>query len=169
MTAGLAMMRVPLMVALLAASESATAQPRGGAVLDVLAGVEGGGRGYAAGARRTRTTLRMGLVGWLDEAPAHMLALAAVVEVEPIPAIGADFRYQHRFVEDLVVHLGVTSILAPGQLVGASTGFTYQVAIGEHFSIAFGPTANVYFAGDDLADEVILWQAVIGGGARVWF
>ena len=148
---------------------AALAQPTGGAVVDVLAGVEGGGRDYASGVRRTRTTMRIGLAGWLEEAPAHALAAAAVVEIEPVAAIGVDLRYQLRFLDDFVAHLGVTSILSPGQMVGGSIGLAYEVSIGEHFSLGFGPTVNVYFAGDDLADEVILWQAMMGAGARVWF
>lgn len=139
------------------------------AAADVIAGLEGGGSGYAAGVRRSRTTLRLGADLWIDEWPNNSLGVAAIVEVEPVAAFGADVRYQRRVADDFVFHVGALAILAPEHMFGATFGAAYRIDPNEVFEVNVGPVCNIYFVGADLPSSQVLWQAMLGAGARVQF
>lgn len=140
------------------------------AAADVIAGLEGGGSGYAAGVRRSRTALRLGADLWLDAWPNNSLSIAAIVEVEPVPTFGADVRYQRRVADDFVFHVGALAILAPEQLIGATFGAAYRIDPNETFEVNVGPVCNLYFVGSDLpSQQTVIWQVMLGAGIRVQF
>lgn len=134
---------------------------------DVLAGIEGGGSGYAAGVRRTRTTLRLGIEGHVDEQPKHWLGVGALVEVEPRASFGADLRYLLRFRETMVLQAGVTTLLAPNNLIGATFGYAYRLPLGTGVELDVNPNVNVYFLGGDLPKDSAIWQGMLALGARI--
>jgi hypothetical protein len=154
----------------LVAPGAAHAQVGVGGGVDVIAGLEGGGSGYAAGVRRTRTTLRVGLDLWPEASPENVLSLGALVEIEPAASIGADLRYERHFGGFFLLHLGGTAVFAPEYLIGASAGIGFRIELSKQVDIHIGPTANVYFVGSDLPDDQpLLWQATLGLGLRVAF
>jgi hypothetical protein len=133
---------------------------------DVVAGIEGGASGYASGIRRTRTMLRLGGEGYVDESPRHGLGIGALVELEPRASFGADLRYLFRFRELLVMHAGVTGILAPENMIGATFGCAYRMPLGKDLELNVNPLVNVYFLGNDLPTDTVIWQGMIAVGAR---
>ncbi len=139
------------------------------AAADVIAGVEGGGSGYASGVRRTRTTLRLGADLWNDEWPNSSLGVAALIEIEPVASFGAEVRYQHRLANNFVIHIGALAVLAPKHMIGATFGAAYRIDVTETFEVNVGPMANVYFIGADLPGSQVLWQGTLGAGIRVQF
>lgn len=139
------------------------------AAADVLAGIEGGGSGYASGVRQARTTLRLGGEGWLDESPANILSVAALVEIERRASVGADLRYTRLVADILAFHAGAVGIIAPRHMVGATFGVALRIPIGDIVALSAGPTANVYFLGSDLPGSNVLWQGLVQGGVRVSF
>jgi hypothetical protein len=151
------------------ATPAAAQQAEFAAEADVMIGIEGGSSGAAEGVRRTRTTLRLGAEGWIDESPDQHIAVAALIEVEPHASFGADLRYVHIFGDDFGLHVGATAIIAPHYMIGATFGATYRIPVAEHFAVAVGPTATVYFIGSDLPEDQILWQAMGQVGAYVAF
>ena len=136
---------------------------------DVIAGVEGGGSGYAAGVRRTRTTIRFGADLWVDEWPNNSLSVAGLVEIEPVASFGADVRYQRRVANDFVFHVGATAVIAPKHMIGATFGAAYRIDVSNMLEINVGPIGNVYFIGKDLPEGQVIWQATIGAGVRIDF
>ncbi|MSP25677.1 MAG: hypothetical protein EXR75_11035 [Myxococcales bacterium] len=148
-----------------ATSRAQEAHAKGG--VDIVAGLEGGGTGYAKGVRRSRSLLRFGTEVWVDEDPKHQVALGALVELEPVASFGADLRYQLRASDSSVFHAGATSVIAPKYMLGATFGFGYRLAVTDTVELNFNPVANVYFWGSDLPKDTVLWQAMLGVGARV--
>lgn len=136
---------------------------------DVIAGIEGGGSGYASGIRRTRTTLRFGADLWVDEWPNNSLGVAGLVEIEPAASFGAEIRYQRRVAGDFVFHIGATAVIAPKHMIGATFGAAYRLDVTEILELNIGPMGTVYFMGADLPDDQVLWQTTIGAGVRVEF
>jgi len=136
---------------------------------DIMAGIEGGGSGYAAGVRRSRTTLRFAAEGFIDESPKNIFAAGVLVEIEPVASVGADLRYMRSFAEQFQFHVGATSIIAPKHMIGATFGFAWRYPLSESVHLNVNPTANVYFVGADLAGSTVLWQGMIAGGVRVRF
>jgi hypothetical protein len=161
---------LPLAAALAVLSPAAAeAQVGVGGGVDVLAGLEGGGSDYAAGVRRTRSTLHLGLDLWPEDYPDNVFTAGMLVEFEPEASIGADLRYERRLARVFVLHLGPTAVFAPKYLIGASAGFAFRVELSKRIDINVGPTANLYFVGSDLPDDQLLWQATLGAGIRVRF
>ena len=151
------------------ASPASAQQLEIAAAADLIAGIEGGGSGYAAGVRRTRTTLRVGADFWVDEWPNSSLGVGALIEIEPSASFGADLRYQHRVANDFVFHVGAAAIIAPKHMIGATFGAAYRIDVTEILEINVGPMGTVYFMGADLPDKQVLWQTTLGGGVRVSF
>ncbi len=136
---------------------------------DIMMGIEGGGSGYAAGVRRTRTTLRFAAEGFIDESPDNIFAAGVLVEMEPVASVGADLRYMRSFAEQFQFHGGATAIIAPKHMIGATFGFAWRYPLSESVHINLSPTANVYFVGADLPGSSVLWQGIVAGGVRVRF
>ena len=134
---------------------------------DLVAGIEGGGSGYAAGVRRTRTSLRLGLEGFVDDEPKHWFGVGALIELEPRASFGADVRYLLRFRENMVLHAGAVAILAPNNLVGGSFGYAYRLGVGQGVEVNLNPVVNVFFLGGDLPKDTAIWQATLAAGARL--
>jgi hypothetical protein len=134
---------------------------------DLMAGVEGGGSGYAAGIRRTRTTLRLGAEGFVEDAPKHVFGVGALLELEPRASFGADARYILRFRDEMALQAGVVAILAPQNLMGASFGYAYRLGVGKGIEVNLNPVVNVFFLGGDLPKDTAIWQATLAAGARV--
>ncbi|MBM4358942.1 MAG: hypothetical protein FJ096_12630 [Deltaproteobacteria bacterium] len=134
---------------------------------DLIAGVEGGGSGYAAGVRRTRTTLRLGAEGFIDDEPKHALGVGALIELEPRASFGADVRYLLRFRDEMVLQAGAVAILAPENLLGVSFGYAYRLRVGRGVEVNLNPLVNVFFLGGDLPKDTAIWQATLSAGARI--
>jgi hypothetical protein len=137
------------------------------AAADVIAGIEGGGSGYASGVRRTRTMLRAGLEGYVDEQPLHWFGAGLLVELEPRASFGADLRYLLRFRENMVLHAGATAILAPDNLIGATVGYAYRLPLAKGVELNVNPLVNVFFLGGDLPKDTAIWQGTLSVGARI--
>ncbi len=153
----------------LTASVSSAQEPAFAGMIEAQTGIEGGGKGYAAGIRRSRTNLRFGAEGWVDEDPVNRISAYLLVEVEPYAGVGAELRYTRVFWEDFSVFAGVTGIVAPQQLMGVTAGFGWRPLFTESFGITVGPAVTSYFIGNDLPDGFVLWQANLQAGARVEF
>jgi len=153
----------------LSTADASAQELRLGAEADVLAGVEGGGSDYAAGVRRARTTLRLGVSGWVDESPENIISAAAIAELEPRATIGADLRYTRLVGELFAFHAGAIGIIAPRHMIGATFGMAFRIPIADAFAVSVGPTANLYFLGSDLPNSNVMWQGMLQGGVRVSF
>ncbi|MCA9625905.1 MAG: hypothetical protein KC731_43080 [Myxococcales bacterium] len=140
-----------------------------GAHADVMTGIEGGGTGYAAGVRRARTTLRLGVFGFIDESPENILEASAIAEIEPTASVGADLRYIRLVADVFAFHAGAVGIIAPRHMVGVTLGAAYRIPLGEVLALSVGPTFNLYFLGSDLPNSNVLWQGMLQGGVRVSF
>jgi hypothetical protein len=139
----------------------------GAASVDLMAGVEGG-QGAPRGVRRTRTTLRAGVEGWLERHRASMLALSAVVEIEPDAALGADLRYRHRVLDELVLDLGPMAIFVPETLVGGFAGIAFRPRLSQRIELEAGARGGAFFAGSDLPDgKRVIGQGMLVLGLRV--
>lgn len=149
------------------ASEAAAETDPGAALaLDVRAGVEGGGVGYAEGVRRSRTILRFGGDAWLFDPADDMIGVAFLAELEPHLGFGGELRYQRRLWEVAVVSVGPTAVFAPKTLVGGTLGISYRPALSEAVELDVGPAGNVFFAGADRPEGVVLWQVLVNAGIR---
>ncbi|MBI4952572.1 MAG: hypothetical protein HY908_11110, partial [Myxococcales bacterium] len=133
---------------------------------DVLLGIEGGGLDHARGVRRSRTTLRLGAQGYVDEFPSHALSAALLVELEPRASAGADFRYLFRIEDAFVLHIGAVGLFAPRTLFGATAGAVYEIELADEVALDFGPVVQTFFFGSDLPERSVLWQVLGQGGVR---
>jgi hypothetical protein len=133
--------------------------------VDARAGLEGGGSGYAAGVRRSRTTLRFGAEAWLFEDADDRLAIGLLAEVEPRLGFGGDFHYQRRLVDWLLVEVGPSAIFAPNVLLGGGLGLSFRPRLDDDIELAVGPLGQLYAGGSDLPDRV-LGQFLINAGMR---
>ena len=134
---------------------------------DILLGIEGGGSGYAAGIRRTRTMLRFGAEGHVDETPRHWFGVGALIELEPRGSFGADLRYLFRFRDTMALQAGATAVLAPANMMGATFGFAYRREFSKDLELNVNPLVNVYFLGGDLPTDTVIWQGMVSVGARI--
>lgn len=148
---------------------SSAQRPRFAGTVEVQAGLEGGGEGDASGVRRSRTTLRFGLEGWVDEQPHHRWSAALLAELEPKTGVGLELRYTRVFWDDFAAFAGATGILAPDQLIGVTAGVGWRPLFTEDLGITVGPAVTTYFIGNDLPDGLVLWQTNLQVGARVVF
>lgn len=133
---------------------------------DLLLGIEGGGHDYARGVRRSRTTLRLGAQGYVDEFPSHAVSAALLVELEPRASVGADVRYMFRLDDAIVFHIGAVGLVAPRTLFGATAGAVYELALADEVALDFGPVVQTYFVGSDLPERSVLWQLLGQAGVR---
>ncbi|HHH30403.1 MAG TPA: hypothetical protein ENK57_18965 [Polyangiaceae bacterium] len=148
------------------AEVAAETDPGAAIAMDVRAGLEGGGLGYAEGVRRSRTIVRFGGDAWLFDPADDMIGLAFLAELEPHLGFGGELRYQRRLWEVTVVSVGPTAIFAPKTLVGGTLGFSYRPTTSETVELDVGPTGNVFFAGSDRPEGVVPWQILVNAGIR---
>jgi hypothetical protein len=139
----------------------------GAASVDLMAGLEGG-QGQPHGVRRTRTTLRAGVEGWLERYRRSMLALGAVVEIEPDAALGADLRYRYRPLDELILDVGPMAIFLPETLVGVFAGVGFRPRLSQRIELEAGLRGGALFAGSDLPDgKRVIGQGMLVLGLRV--
>lgn len=136
---------------------------------DVASGIEVGTYQRAMGMRRARTTLRIGLEGFVDESPENIIAAALLVELEPHATVGADVRLMRNVWKGLSVEVGATGYLAPYSLFGGTVGAQYRIPLFKNAWFSLGPSLNAYFIGSDLPANTIVWQGLFRGGVRVGF
>lgn len=137
------------------------------AAFGMSSGIEAGEQGATAGARRARTTMRLGADIRIDESPRDILGVGALVEVEPRSALGVDGVYQRRVGTKLLVGGGAIGFLAPSTLFGVTLSSSYQVPVSSGTCVVVGPVVNGFFLGRDLPDETIVWQALVRAGVVV--
>lgn len=145
---------------------AADTDPGAALTLDVRAGLEGGGVGYAEGVRRSRTVVRLGGDLWLFDPADDMIGVALLAELEPHLGFGGELRYQRRLWDVAVVSVGPTAVFAPKTLVGATLAFSYRPALSEAVELDVGPVGNVFFAGSDRPERVVPWQVLLNAGIR---
>lgn len=134
--------------------------------LDVRAGLEGGGVGYAEGVRRSRTVVRFGGDAWLFDPADDMIGVAFLAELEPHLGFGGELRYQRRLWDVAVISVGPTAVFAPKTLVGGTLAFSYRPVLSEAVELDVGPVGNVFFAGSDRPEGVVPWQVLLNAGIR---
>lgn len=138
-------------------------------VADVATGVEGGGRGYAAGVRRARTLLRAGAEAWVNESPKDRLAATLLLEIEPHTAAGVDLRYVRLLSPRFTLQLGGVSMFVPTTLVGATVAADYRLPLKPTVALTATPSVQVFFLGNDLPNDTVLWQGLLHVGVHVDF
>lgn len=153
--------------ALVVPSEAAAQELHASGAADFIAGIEGGGSGYASGIRRTRTMIRAGVEGFVDEQPTHWFGAGMLVELEPRASFGADVRYLLRFRDNMFLHAGATAVLAPDNLIGATVGYAYRLTLAKGVELNVNPLVNVFFLGGDLPKDTAIWQGTLSLGARL--
>lgn len=126
-------------------------------------GIEGGAGSF----QRARTRLRFGLELRIDESPEHGIAAAALVEVEPRSAFGADVRYVRLLSSRIALSAGAMGYLVPSTLLGPCAGVDVRIPLGTKVSLAIGPETAVFALGNDLPNGIVIWQALLQGGFRV--
>jgi hypothetical protein len=137
------------------------------AAVSFAGGVEGGGRGYAAGVRRAPTLLRIGGEARLPEMPRSIFEIGLLIGFEPSASFGADFRYAHLIGKHLSLHLGGEAVIAPSTLFGATGGAEVLVPLRRNVDLFAGPSVTAFFFGNDLPDGNVVWQGLVHLGVHV--
>jgi hypothetical protein len=137
------------------------------AAVSVAEGVEGGGRGYAAGVRRAPFELRIGGEAQLPELPKSIFEVGLLFTFEPAASFGADFRYAHLFGKHLSLHAGGVAIIAPSTLFGATAGAEALFPLRRHVDLFAGPSVTAFFFGNDLPDGNVVFQGLFHLGIHV--
>jgi hypothetical protein len=130
----------------------------------ISSGVEGGGKGHAAGVGRARTTLRFGGEVGLGETLGPAIGAGLVLELEPRASVGADLSYVHLFSDRFALNIGGIAVLWPSTLYGATAGAELRFPIHRRISLTVGPSFQAFFAGDDLPDNNVIWQGLVHVG-----
>jgi len=151
------------LVAPLAAAQEIVLPVIGGG-FEVASGVEGGGKGHAAGVRRARTSLRVGGELGLAETPGPNVGAGLLLEIEPHTSVGADLRYIHILGDRFALHAGALAMFAPSTLIGASAGAEVRLRLHRVVSLTAGPTFQAFFTGSDLPENNVIWQGLFHVG-----
>ncbi len=138
-----------------------------GAAVTVGGGVEGGGRGYAAGVRRAPMLLRIGGEARLPEMPKSIFEIGLLITFEPYATFGADFRYAHLIGKHLSLHVGGEAVIAPSTLFGATAGAEAIIPLRHNLDLLAGPSVQAFFFGNDLPDGNVIWQGFFHVGIHV--
>ena len=142
------------------APEAHAQKPLIGAFVEGGSGLEiGGGNGLLL-AQRARTQLHLGAVIRDSEMPADAIIGAVVVELEPVPSIGADLQWAHRL-GPLWFQAGIAAIIAPQSMFGPTAGARLQVKLGPLFSLTAGPQVSCFPIGSDVPDKSIVFQGLL--------
>jgi hypothetical protein len=150
---------------LVSARNASAQQFQPAAVAELSSGVEGGGSATSAGIRRARTTLRLGGELRLDEAPREAWGVAALIEVEPHTAFGADFTYAHALGQRFRVHAGAVVFVWPGTLIGPSIGLQMNLMKPTApLRFVVGPVVQAFVLGQDLPSDQVLVQGLLRFG-----
>ena len=147
----------------LAASRATAQQYLPAASAHLASGVEGGGKLL----QRARTRLRLGVELRIDEEPDNGMAFAALVDIEPRTAFGAELRYVRLVTPTFAVSGGAIGYFVPGTLLGPCAGAELRIPIRNKMFIGVGPDVTVFAFGSDLPDRIIVWQALFQAGLRV--
>lgn len=126
-------------------------------------GLEGGGRGF----QRARTRIRLALELRVDERPLDALVFAALADVEPRAAFGAELRYVRTLGSLVAIGGGAIAYFVPGTLVGPCAGFEVRVPLSKKVQFVVGPDVAVFPVGGDLPERTVIWQVFAQGGFRV--
>ena len=137
------------------------------AAVSVAGGIEGGGRGYAAGIRRAPFLLRIGGEAQLPEMPKSIFEVGLLFTFEPSASFGADFRYAHLFGKHLSLHVGGEAVIAPSTLFGATAGAEVLFPIKHRIDLFAGPSVTAFFFGNDLPDGNVVFQGLFHLGIHV--
>ena len=137
------------------------------AVVGVAEGIEGGGRGYAAGVRRAPFLLRIGGEAQLPEMPKSIFQLGLRFTFEPSASFGADFSYAHLFGKHLSLHAGGVAVIAPSTLFGATAGAEALFPLRHRIQLFAGPSVTAFFFGNDLPDGNVVFQGLLNVGIHV--
>jgi hypothetical protein len=149
------------------AREAAAEDYQFGAAVTVGGGVEGGGRGYAAGVRRAPMLLRIGGEARLPEMPKSIFEVGLLITFEPYATFGADFRYAHLIGKHLSLHIGGEAVIAPSTLFGVTAGAEWLFPVRHNVDLLAGPSVQTFFFGNDLPDGNVIWQGLFHLGIHV--
>ncbi len=137
------------------------------AAVSVAEGVEGGGRGHAAGVRRAPFLLRIGGEAQLPELPKSIFEVGLLFTFEPSASFGADFRYAHLFGKHLSLDIGGEAVIAPSTLFGATAGAEALFPLRKHVDLFAGPSVTAFFFGNDLPEGNVVFQGLFHLGIHV--
>ena len=126
-------------------------------------GLEGAGRGF----QRARTRVRLALELRIDERPLDALVFAALADLEPRAAFGAELRYMRSIGSTVAVSAGAIAYFVPGTLVGPCAGLEVRVPLSKKTQLVIGTEFAVFPLGGDLPERSVIWQAFAQGGFRV--
>lgn len=126
-------------------------------------GIEGAGRGF----QRARTRVRLALELRVDERPLDALVVAALADLEPRAAFGAELRYLRSLGSTVAVSAGAIAYFVPGTLVGPCAGLEVRIPLAKKTQFVVGPEFAVFPIGSDLPDRSVIWQVFAQGGFRV--
>jgi len=128
----------------------------------LASGIEGSGRGFS----RARTRLRVAAELRTDESPDNAIVVAAIVDLEPRAAFGAEVRYMRSMSERIFVGGGAISYIAPAILIGPCAGAELRWRLFTKSYLAVGPEITAFPIGTDLPDGTVIWQTLLQVGFR---
>jgi hypothetical protein len=156
---------------LLVVASPCAAQPKVDGVFALQTGAEGADPGIGQYEwQRARTRIALGAEWYTEHTFTETVALYGLVELERSGGFGAEVRYRRWMNRWLGGFVGVTAILQPESLLGATGGATAIYGLGGKAAIFAELSASAFPLGTDLphGDSVVTWLS-LGAGVRLGF
>lgn len=147
------------------------AQPKVDGVFALQTGAEGADPGLGQYVwQRARTRIALGAEWYTEHTFTETVALYGLIELERSGGFGAEVRYRRWMNRWLGGFVGVTAILQPESLLGATGGATATYGLGGKAAIFAELSASAFPLGTDLphGDSVLTWIS-LGAGVRLGF
>lgn len=130
--------------------------------LGLQTGLEGGDTGGAVGWQRARTRVVVGLDLGVNDAAYSQYGARAFVDLERSLGVGAELGYLLPVLPEVSLFGGVTFVVAPESLVGATGQATYHWLIGETFSVGIVLSLSALPLGSDRPRGGSLFWSLLG-------
>lgn len=156
---------------LLTLSTPCAAQGKVDGVFGVQSGAEGADPGLAQFVwQRARTRLALGAEWYTEDTWSETVGLYGLIEVERGGGFGAEVRYRRWVNRWLGGFVGVTAMLQPESLLGATGGVTGIYGLGGKASAFAELSATAFPLGTDLphGEGVLVWMSA-SLGVRLGF
>ncbi len=148
-----------------------TAQPKVDGVFALQTGAEGADPGIGQYVwQRARTRIALGAEWFTEQTLTETVGLYGLIEVERSGGFGAEVRYRRWMSRWLGGFVGVTAMLQPESLLGATGGATAIYGLGAKASVFAELSASAFPLGTDLphGDAVVTWLS-LSLGVRLGF